>query len=97
MLISAVFNTFWPDLFYIGGLTEALFTKKGINYVVALITFCSATTLDFKSLAKVLKKQGLMLLVKIALTMGFSLLFYKFFGEKGIFGITKSVLVHSLD
>lgn len=88
MLISAVFNTFWPDLFYIGGLTEALFTKNGINYIVALITFCSATTLDFKSLGKILKKQGLMIVVKIALTIGFSLLFYKFFGEKGIFGIS---------
>lgn len=88
MLISAVFATFWPNLFYIGGLSEALFTKKGINYIVALITFCSATTLDFKSLAKVLKKQGLMLIVKIILTLGFSLLFYKFFGETGIYGIS---------
>ena len=88
MLISAVFATFWPNLFYIGGLTEALFTKKGINYIVALITFCSATSLDFKSLAKVLKKQGLMLLVKIILCMVFSLLFFKFFGETGVFGIS---------
>lgn len=88
MLISAVFATFCPNLFYIGGLSEALFTKKGINYIVALITFCSATTLDFKSLAKVLKKQGLMLLVKIILCMAFSLLFFKFFGETGVWGIS---------
>lgn len=88
MLISAVFATFCPNLFYIGGLTEALFTKKGINYIVALITFCSATSLDFKSLAKVLKKQGLMLLVKIILCMAFSLLFFKFFGETGVWGIS---------
>lgn len=88
MLISAVFATFCPNLFYIGGLTEALFTKKGINYIVALITFCSATSLDFKSLAKVLKKQGLMLLVKIILVMAFSLLFFKFFGETGVWGIS---------
>lgn len=88
MLISAVFATFCPNLFYIGGLSEALFTKKGINYIVALITFCSATSLDFKSLAKVLKKQGLMLLVKIILCMAFSLLFFKFFGETGVWGIS---------
>ena len=88
MLISAVFATFCPNLFYIGGLTEALFTKKGINYIVALITFCSATSLDFKSLAKVLKKQGLMLLLKIILVMAFSLLFFKFFGETGVWGIS---------
>lgn len=88
MLISAVFATFCPNLFYIGELTEALFTKKGINYIVALITFCSATSLDFKSLAKVLKKQGLMLLVKIILCMAFSLLFFKFFGETGVWGIS---------
>lgn len=88
MLISAVFATFCPNLFYIGGLTEALFTKKGINYIVALITFCSATSLDFKSLAKVLKKQGLMLLLKIILCMAFSLLFFKFFGETGVWGIS---------
>lgn len=88
MLISAVFATFWPNLFYIGGLSEALFTKKGINYIVALITFCSATTLDFASLRKVLKKQGLMLVFKIVLCLAFSMIFYKIFGEKGIFGIS---------
>lgn len=88
MLISAVFATFAPNLFYIGGLTEALFTKKGINYVVALITFCSATSLDFASLKQVLKKQGLMLIVKIVLCFAFSLLFYRFFGEKGVWGIS---------
>lgn len=88
MLISAIFTTFCPNLFYIGGLTEALFTKKGINYVVALLTFTSATTLDFKSLTKVLKKQGLMLVLKIVLCLIFSLIFFKLFSKEGVFGIS---------
>ena len=53
--------------FKIGGMTEAFFTTKGINYIVALVCFCSSAALDFEKIKKVLKKQGSILLVKIIL------------------------------
>jgi len=46
MLISTLFATFLPDFFKIGGMTEGFFTTKGINYIVALVCFCSSAALD---------------------------------------------------
>lgn len=89
MLISALINTFAPGFFAgFGGLTEALFTAKGSNYIVALVCFCSATMLDLKSISKVLKKQGTLLLAKIILCIVFSFVFMKTFGLNGIWGVS---------
>ena len=88
MLISALFTTFLPGIFNVPGITEALFTTKGSNYIVGLICFLSSTALDLKSLKKVLRKQGSILLIKIILAFVFSILFVKFFGMEGIFGIS---------
>ena len=63
MLISALFATFAPNLFKVAGITEALFTTKGINYIVGLICFLSSTALDLKKLKKVIRKQGSILLL----------------------------------
>ena len=88
MLISALFATFLPDIFKIGGMTEAFFTTKGINYIVALVCFCSSAALDFEKIKKVLKKQGSILLVKVILCFVFSILFFRFFGMEAIWGIS---------
>ena len=53
MLISALFATFLPEIFKIGGMTEAFFTTKGINYIVALVCFCSSAALDLEKMKKV--------------------------------------------
>lgn len=94
MLISALINTFAPGFFaQFGGLTEALFTTKGINYIVALVSFCSANLLDFKSIAKVLRKQGTLLFVKALLCIGLSFIFMKTFGLQGVWGISAIAFV----
>lgn len=89
MLISALVNTFVPGFFAsFGGLTEALLTTRGTNYIVALVCFCSANLLDLRSMSKVLKKQGTLLLVKIIISIGLSFIFMKTFGLQGIWGIS---------
>lgn len=89
MLISALINTFAPGFFaQFGGITEALLTPRGTNYIVGLVCFCSATMLDVKSLAKVLKKQGTLLVVKILLCLALAMLFMQVFGMNGVFGIS---------
>jgi 2-keto-3-deoxygluconate permease len=89
MLISALVNTFAPGfLAQFGGITEALLTPRGTNYIVGLVCFCSATMLDVKSLGKVLKKQGTLLVVKIVLCLALSTLFMNIFGMNGVFGIS---------
>lgn len=94
MLISALINTFAPGFFaQFGGLTEALFTTKGINYIVAMVCFCSATLLDLRSIGKVLKKQGTLLVVKIILCLVFSFAFMNLFSLQGIAGISAITFV----
>ena len=89
MLISALVNTFAPGFFgQFGGITGSLLTAKGTSYIVGLICFCSATMLDIKSLGKVLRKQGILLGVKIILCFAFSMLFINVFGLNGIWGIS---------
>ncbi|NLP22765.1 MAG: 2-keto-3-deoxygluconate permease [Erysipelotrichaceae bacterium] len=88
MLIAALINTFAPNLFKIGGLTEALFTPKGTNYVVGLVCFCSATTIDVKKIGFVLKKQGIILLFKIILCFMFGFGYISVFGQEGVLGIS---------
>ncbi|MGI6695040.1 MAG: 2-keto-3-deoxygluconate permease [Christensenellales bacterium] len=89
MLISALVNTFAPGFWgQFGGITGALLTAQGTSYIVGLICFCSATMLDIKSLGKVLKKQGVLLGVKIILCFAFSMLFMQVFGLNGVWGIS---------
>lgn len=89
MLISALINTFAPGFFEgFGGLTEALFSVKGTNYIVALVCFCSATLLDLKSISQVLKKQGTLLLAKIIICIVLSFAFMRAFGLEGIWGVS---------
>ena len=62
--------------------------KKGINYILGLICFLSATSLDLKNLKNIIRKQGSILLLKFIISLIFGILFVKFFGLDGIFGIS---------
>lgn len=97
MLISALFNTFLPGFFAkYGGISRALLTTNGINYIVGLICLCSSTALDFKVISKVIKKQGILLFVKFLLCLGLSILFMNLFGMEGIFGISTIAFVAAI-
>ena len=39
MLISAILDTFWPNLFQVGGLTEHIFGGSETNGIVGAIVF----------------------------------------------------------
>lgn len=94
MLVSALFYTFSPNIFsQFGGLTETFLTTKGTNYIVALVCFCSATMLDVKSLGKVLKKQGTLVLTKIIICIAFATVFMNAFGLQGVMGISAIAFV----
>lgn len=93
MIISALFNTFAPGLFNIGGPTQALFTGEGLNYIIALTCLCSGATLDIKRIGKILRKEGSLLLVKFILNVLLGYLYIKFFGLDGIWGISAVAFV----
>lgn len=88
LLISALLYTFFPDLLAIGGLTEAFFGGTSVNFIIGALTFFSGIGIDVKSLGKLLKRHGVILLVKLILSIILSLLFISIFGQDGILGIS---------
>lgn len=88
MIVSMVIYSFWPDLFKIGGPTEAFFSSSGTNYIIGLLVFASGTTVDLHKLGKLLKHQGALVVFKIGLSVVYSFAFLYFFGLEGIWGIS---------
>ena len=96
MLISALFYTFIPDFFDVGTVSGTFFTKKGINYMIGLICFLSATSLDLRNLKKIIRKQGSILLLKFALSLVLGIFFVRFFGLDGILGISALAFISGI-
>lgn len=97
MLLAALFNTFAPSLFpSLGGISEAMFTTKGINYVVGVTCFCSGAGLNLQSLKHVLRKQGVELLVKTIICIAIGILYINLFGLEGVFGISAVAFITAL-
>ncbi len=88
MLTSALLYTLWPDLFQIGGLTEHIFGGAGTNGLIGAICFASGTGIDLKKIGYALKRQGVLLVAKLALGVGISLLYISLFGQSGILGVS---------
>lgn len=93
MLLSAIIFTIRPNLFLIGGMTEAIFTNRGLQFILAMTCFCSGTTLDLKKLVRVLKKQGSLIILKTLLCVGLGYWFFVQFGYEGVFGISAMTFI----
>lgn len=96
MVISMVLFTFWPDLFKVGGMTEALLSGSGTGFITGMLAFASGTTIDFKSLKELLRHQGVLVLIKLVLAIIFSLGFLYLFGHEGIWGISGVAFVATI-
>lgn len=88
MLLSALLYTIWPDLLQIGGVTEAFLGGGNMNFIIGLITFCSGVGIKTKSIGQLLKRHGVLLVVKLVLTVALGLGFVALFGQEGIFGVS---------
>lgn len=93
LLLSALLYTISHDFVRIGGLTEATFSGDGLAFILGAVCFCSGTGIDLKRLLVVVKRQGVLMLIKIILTIGLGLGAIALFGQKGIFGISTVALV----
>lgn len=88
MLVSALLHTIWPELFHIGGITEDFLGGRSINFIVGMLTFSSGLIIDMTSFKTMLKRHGVIMLVKLILVVLVSLLYAKLFGQQGILGIS---------
>lgn len=96
MFISALINTFFPGIFKIGSSTEALFAGNGVPFIVGLLSFISATLLDFGSIVKILKKQGVLVGVKIVFCFIAGVILLKTMGNHTYFGLSALVILIAL-
>lgn len=88
MLVSALLHTIWPELFHISGITEDFLGGRSINFIVGMLTFSSGLIIDMTSFKTMLKRHGVIMLVKLILVVLVSLLYAKLFGQQGILGIS---------
>lgn len=93
MLVSSILYTINPDLFYVGGMTQALFSGDIVMPVIAILVFASGLSIKINDLSGILKKQGSIILLKAILCIGLGLIFLEFFGPKGIFGVSTLAFV----
>lgn len=96
LIISMVLYTFWPDLFKVGGFTEAMFSSAGVNLISGLLAFATGSRINIQILKRLLKHQGALLLVKIVIATILSFAFLALFGHQGIWGISEVAFVAAM-
>lgn len=93
MFLSAFVHTLFPDLFDIGGSTQSLLGGDGVTFIVALLTFISATLLDVSTIADVIKKQGILMLAKIIFCVIFGNFIIRILGTGTFLGVSALAIV----
>lgn len=96
MFISALINTVFPGLFRIGGSTQFLLGGDGVSFIVALLTFISATLLDISTISDVLKKQGILILAKVIFCIIFGYIIVRVMGDNTFLGISSLAIVAAI-
>lgn len=88
LIISMILFTFWPNLFAIGGFTEAMFSDNGVGFISGMLAFATGSRINIQSLKRLLKHQGVLLLVKVVIAIVASIIYLTLFGNQGIWGIS---------
>ena len=60
MILSAIINTFFPEIFQIGNPTTALFTNNSTMVLVGLMLFASGTQFNLNKTVDVIKRAGIL-------------------------------------
>lgn len=96
MILSMVVYTLFPDLFQFGGMTQILFGGSGVGLLAAIMTFLSGTLIDVSKIGALLKRQGVLFLSKIVISLLLSWGFVHLFGQDGVFGISALAFVSAI-
>lgn len=78
MFVSALITTFAPNLFKIGGLTEAIFSGASMSFLLASAVFLSGTLLNLKVIGKVFRRYGILMATRLLVNTIFGILYVKF-------------------
>lgn len=96
MFLSAIINTFFPDMLQIGSFTTAVFTSAGTAAVLGVQLVCMGAQLRVKELAEVVKRGGVLLVSKYAIGAILGIIIGKVFGMVGIFGLTTLAVISAI-
>lgn len=93
MILTAIINTFFPNIFQIGNPTTALFTNKSTMVLIGLMLFASGTQFSIRNIVDVIKRAGLLCIGKLIISYIIGLLVIKVFGIEGVFGISAVAII----
>lgn len=80
----------------IGGITEEFLGGSSVNFIIGMLSFCSGIGIGIQKMGKLIKLHGVLMLVKVILSVVISLLFIVVFGQSGVFGISALALAVTL-
>ena len=93
LFITAILNSFFPEIFSIGKFTKHLFTSEGMVGLMTLNLTIAGTGLKAQNLGRAFKRTGVIAFARIFLGIVIVFLVARFFGKEGIFGISLLALV----
>lgn len=96
LFLSALINTFFPDLLQIGSFTTAIFTGVGVAPIIGVQLVCMGAQLRFQSLGKVLLRGGVLLLAKFAIGAAIGIAIGSIFGMAGVLGLTTLAVISAI-
>lgn len=98
MILSAILYTIAPNLITnMGGITSEFLSGTATSFIIGMITFMSGVNIDLPDLVKLLKRHGVIMLVKLIIGVAVSLLFVNLFGQDGILGISALAFVVAMN
>lgn len=96
MFLSALINTFFPDLLQIGSFTTAVFTSAGTASILGVQLICMGAQLRIVELVQVVRRGGVLLIAKFLVGAAIGIIFGKIFGMVGFFGLTTLAIISAI-
>ncbi len=94
MFLSATINTFWPEVFKIGGFVTSIMYNH--NVFIGAFLVCMGAGMTFKSAPSALKIGAVTTLVKYAVAVGLGLAVNALFGPAGFFGLSALAIISAV-
>lgn len=95
LVLSLILNNFFPQLFRMGGITQALFVEGG-NCTMGIFLICCGASLNIRQMGLPLYKGVVLTAIKFFVGVGIGVFIGTVFGPAGILGITPMVAIAAL-
>lgn len=94
LLLGAVLNTFCPKILDIGSFTTSL--ARGAMPILSVFLVCMGAEINLKVAPKVVKKGGVLLIVKFLIGAIVGIIVNYFFGKNGFLGLSALAIISAM-